>query len=198
LALAFLRKQPIFWLFVLSFFAAVLTLGCLHHMPAHIVDIGFSAGTAALFISVYSFVSIFGKLLLGAVFDRFGMTAGILLAMVSMFFTFVCLLTARSLPMLTAAAVCYGIGNASGTIMGPVIVSKLFGAKHYGENYGLVHAFITFSMGINNFLFAFGYDLTGSYDVSWWMGAGLCVVSAMALLWAVKRCQALAARAAQR
>ena len=187
--LAMLIKTSEFWLFTSGISVAVLTLGCLHHMPAFVMDIGFSAEIAALSVSVYSFVAIFGKLASGVVFDRFGLNAGVLLGMVNMLLTFLFLYMARSIPMLVMAAACYGFGGTCGTILPPVMTSKLFGNRYYGENYGLIYAFVTLCLGVNNLLFAIGYDLTGSYTVSWVGGAVLSVFAAVLLILAARKCR---------
>src|SRR5699024_10966033 len=74
-----LRKHPTFWVYVTGIFVMLLTMGAMYHMPAHITGIGISAELSATFVSIYSLIAIFGKLLMGAVFDRFGVKAGILL-----------------------------------------------------------------------------------------------------------------------
>lgn len=194
LPLATLRKTPVFWVFVIGIIAVALTLGCSHHLPSHVTDVGFSAETAAFIVSLYSFVAIFAKLIMGAVFDRFGLIAGLLLGTVSMFFTFVSLLAGHSMGFLIAAAFCYGMGSSCGTILPPVMTERMFGGKYYGENYGLVHAFVSLCMGVNNLLFAAAYDSTGSYTTAWIGGAILAVLGTALLLRSVRGSRRLMAK----
>ena len=60
---------------------------------------------------------------MGAVFDRFGVKAGILLGTVCMGLCYVFLLIAKTFPMFIVVAVFYGLGSAHGTIFPPTLPS---------------------------------------------------------------------------
>lgn len=177
-----LRKSPVFWVFVVGVVLALLTIGSLYHMPAHAVGIGFSAEQAALFVSIYSMIGIAGKLLMGSVFDKYGTKAGILLGTVSMALLFVFLLIARTFPVLLVAALFYGLGSALGTIFPATLTARLFGTKYFGETFGLVNAFSSLSMALNNPIMAASYDMTGSYTVAWIGGIVAAALAALFLL----------------
>jgi len=181
LPLKTLQKKPVFWVYVLGIFVMLLTMGAMYHMAAHVVGIGLSAETAARFVSIYSLVAIFGKLLMGTVFDKFGVKAGILLGTVSMGLTFVFLLIAKSFTVLLVVALFYGLGSAHGTIFPPTLTSRLFGTKYYGETFGFVNAFASLSMAVNNLVMAAAYDATGTYTLAWIFGLCAAVVAAVLL-----------------
>ena len=181
-----LFRMPSFWMFTGGNAAMLLTLGCLYHMPVYAQDLGFSGEQSALIVSVYSIVAIGGKFLMGRAFDKFGLIYGILVGAVGMAFTFLFLLAAKNFTLLLAAAVCYGVGSACGTVMTPILLERMFGPAHYGENYGFAHAVVTMSMGINNPLFASIYDIGGSYAPAWMMGVGLCVLAVVLFFGAMK------------
>lgn len=162
-----LQKTLEFWMILLGLTCTVLTVGCLHHMPAHALDIGFAAERVAMFVSIYSLAGLFGKFLLGAVFDRFGLKAGTFLCMGCMTLTFVFLLTARNFPLLVCAGLCYGVGGSCGTLLPPIIVGKTYSGKYYGETIGFFNAFVSLAMAVNNPMFAAAYDMTGTYQVAW-------------------------------
>ncbi len=181
LPLKTLQKKPVFWIYVLGIFVMLLTMGAMYHMAAHVVGIGMSADTAAKFVSIYSLVAIFGKLLMGRVFDKFGVKAGILLGTVSMGLTFVFLLIAKSFALLLVVALFYGLGSAHGTIFPPTLTSRLFGTKYYGETFGFVNAFASLSMAVNNLVMAAAYDATGTYTLAWIFGLCAAVVATVLL-----------------
>ena len=176
-----LRRHPTFWVYVTGIFVMLLTMGAMYHMPAHITGVGISADLAATFVSIYSLIAIFGKLLMGAVFDRFGVKAGILLGTVCMGLCYVFLLIAKTFPMFIVVAVFYGLGSAHGTIFPPTLTSKLYGSKYYSEIFGFVNAFASLSMAVCNLIMAAPYDITGSYTLAWIIGLAAAVFATILL-----------------
>jgi len=185
LPLKTLQKKGVFWVYVVAIFVALLTMGAMYHMAAH-VTVVIDAATAASFVSIYSFIAIFGKLLMGAVFDKWGVKAGILLGTVSMALCFVFLLIADSFAMLLAVALFYGVGSAHATIFPPTLTSRIFGTKYYGETFGFVNAFASLSMAVNNLVMAAAYDMTGTYTPAWIFGLGAAALATVLLLASVK------------
>lgn len=175
-----LQKKPIFWVYVVGIFVMLLTMGAMYHMAPHVTSM-LGAATAARFVSIYSLIAIFGKLLMGAVFDKFGVKPGILLGTISMALCFVFLLLAKSFPMLLPVALFYGIGSSHGTIFPPTLTSRLFGTKYYGETFGFVNAFASLSMAVNNLVMAAAYDATGTYTLAWIFGIAAAAVATILL-----------------
>ena len=175
-----LQKKPIFWVYVVGIFVMLLTMGAMYHMAPHVTGM-LGAATAARFVSIYSLIAIFGKLLMGAVFDKFGVKPGILLGTVSMALCFVFLLIAKSFPMLLPVALFYGLGSSHGTIFPPTLTSRLFGTKYYGETFGFVNAFASLSMAVNNLVMAAAYDATGTYTLAWFFGIAAAAVATILL-----------------
>ena len=176
-----LRKHPSFWIYVIGIFVMLITMGVMYHMPAHMTGIGISDELSAMIVSIYSFVAIFGKLLMGAVFDKFGVKAGILLGTVCMGLCYVFLLIAHSFALLIVVAVFYGLGSAHGTIFPPTLTSKLYGSKHYSEVFGFVNAFASLALAVCNIVMAAPYDATGSYTLSWIIGIAAAAVATVLL-----------------
>lgn len=178
-----LQKKPIFWIYVVAIFVMLLTMGAMYHMAAH-VSIVVDAATAAKFVSIFSFIAIFGKLLMGAVFDK-SLKGGILLGTVSMALCFVFLLIARSFALLLVVALFYGLGSAHATIFPPTLTSRLFGTKYYGETFGFVNSFASLSMAVNGLVMAATFDATGTYTLAWIFGLVAAVVATFLLFVAV-------------
>lgn len=182
-----LQKTSEFWMILGGLTLIVLTVGCLHHMPAHATDIGFAAEQVAMFVSIYSLTGLFGKFLLGAVYDRFGLQAGTLLAMGCMTLTFVFLLIAKSFPLLICAGLCYGIGGSVGTLVPPIIVGKIYSGKYYGETIGFFNAFVSFAMAVNNPMFATAYDITGTYTIAWMAALAVGILAIVMMMMGINR-----------
>jgi len=180
LPLKTLQTKPIFWLYVVAIFVMLLTMGAMYHMAAHVTAI-IDAATAAKFVSIFSLIAIFGKLLMGAVFDKWGVKAGILMGTVCMALCFVFLLLAKTFALLLVVALFYGLGSSHATIFPPQLTSRIFGTKYYGETFGFVNAFASLSMAVNNLVMAAAYDMTGTYTLAWIFGLVAAVVATVLL-----------------
>ncbi len=164
-----LQKKPVFWIYVVAIFVMLLTMGALYHMAPHVTGM-LGAAAAARFVSIFSLIAIFGKLLMGVVFDKWGVKAGILMGTVCMGLCFVFLLIAKNFAMLLPVALFYGLGSSHATIFPPTLTSRLFGTKYYGETFGFVNSFASLSMAVNNLVYAAAYDATGTYTLAWIFG----------------------------
>ena len=175
-----LQKKPVFWIYVVAIFVMLLTMGALYHMAPHVTGM-LGAAAAARFVSIFSLIAIFGKLLMGMVFDKWGVKAGILMGTVCMGLCFVFLLIARSFTMLLPVALFYGLGSSHATIFPPTLTSRLFGTKYYGETFGFVNSFASLSMAVNNLVYAAAYDATGTYTLAWFFGIAASVLATFLL-----------------
>ena len=175
-----LQKKPVFWIYVAAIFVMLLTMGALYHMAPHVTGM-LGAATAARFVSIFSLVAIFGKLLMGVVFDKWGVKAGILMGTVCMGLCFVFLLIAKNFAMLLPVAIFYGLGSSHATIFPPTLTSRLFGTKYYGETFGFVNSFASLSMAANNLVYAAAYDATGTYTLAWMFGLAASVLATFLL-----------------
>ena len=155
-------------------------MGALYHMAPHVTGM-LGAATAARFVSIFSLVAIFGKLLMGVVFDKWGVKAGILMGTVCMGLCFVFLLIAKNFAMLLPVAIFYGLGSSHATIFPPTLTSRLFGTKYYGETFGFVNSFASLSMAVNNLVYAAAYDATGTYTLAWMFGLAASVLATFLL-----------------
>ena len=175
-----LQKKPVFWIYVAAIFVMLLTMGALYHMAPHVTGM-LGAAAAARFVSIFSLIAIFGKLLMGVVFDKWGVKAGILMGTVCMGLCFVFLLIAKNFTMLLPVALFYGLGSSHATIFPPTLTSRLFGTKYYGETFGFVNSFASLSMAVNNLVYAAAYDATGTYTLAWMFGLAASVLATFLL-----------------
>lgn len=136
---------------------------------------------AATIISVYSGVGIAGKLILGNISDRKGVVAGTLHAVTMLVLTYLSMLFSGNIVFAFVMAGFFGMGNAIGTVMPPLITSAIYSTEDFPKAYGYVQSGMQFGMTVGS-LFAAGIaDLTGSYNYSW---ATLMVLAVfIAVLW---------------
>ena len=177
------KTLPMFWFFVLGCFLLTATSAVISQIPASIMDAGYATTTAASIASLYLFIAIPGKLILGHIFDRYGVKAGILFGNTMFFLSVISLIFIKQQPVLYLMAILFGFGTCIGTVSIPVITSGIFGTKHYAEIYGFLSLFPSIGYAMGGPLIASSYDLTGSYNTAWLIVAALAVVMTAALLY---------------
>ncbi len=160
------KKQFFIFLLVGALFAGLATMGSLGQMsPAATQEYGPSVQAAM--VMIFSIVGIFGKLLLGWIDDRFGITTSTLYGTIMFCLAFICFLVASSPVFIYIAAVFYGLGNAISSVSPPLVTASIFNKNDYPTAYGWVSS----AMGVGNatggLITSVIYDQTQSYTPVW-------------------------------
>jgi len=79
-------------------------------------------------------------------------------------------------------------------VLVPVIVMLLFGPKDFAAILGPTMAMVPIGMAIGTPLWGLVYDRTGSYTPGLMVAAGVCVVTAALLTWAIRTAPGLRTR----
>jgi len=147
----------------------LINAGALGHFPPAIQE-SHGAVIQATVISLYSSVSIGGKLLLGWINDRFGVVVSTTYACVLFGLSFVfLLLPGQSAVPLYAMALVFGLGNAIGTVTPPLITAQVFGKEQYSRAYGVANSFSQVGLSLGSLAVASVYDAAGSYRPAWFL-----------------------------
>ncbi len=162
------KGQLFFWLMMIGMLAnGIINSGALGQFPPAIQE-AHGPAVQATIISLYSLVGIVGKLVLGWVNDKFGVTIssifgciGFALALVFM------LLSANNVALLYVMAFAFGFGNPIGTVSPPLVTAEVFGQDKYSEAYGIANSFSQVGLSIGSLLVAAMYDASGSYTTAW-------------------------------
>lgn len=170
-------KSSSFWFFGLGIFLiGLVNMGVQQHIPAYLTDLGYSATFAANLFALYMAFLVGGKLILGAVFDRYGPTIAMIYGCFAFFVAAGVFLGAGSLPMVYLFALIMGLGGAIATVPGPYITSILFGQKNYGIIIGVVNIFLVLGMAIGMPLSGVIYDRLQSYNPAWMLYMGIALL----------------------
>ncbi len=184
LPVAKLKGYPIFWIYMLAIWGIGFAGGAvLLQAPPYLMDIGHTPTAVAGAVAGYLGIATFGKIVLGYVYDSKGSNAGILFGSGLMFLCIIALLFAQSNTMLLVFIVLHGFGTCCGTVTPPVLTSKIFGAKYYGEIYGFANLFLQFGLAMSSPAVAAVYDKTGSYTPAWYACAGLMLFTIVAMIY---------------
>ncbi len=159
-----------------------VSLGLITNLSFHLKDLGFNGTQVGFMYSVIASCSFGGKLLFGALADRFGANRSGLLA-VSMIVTgLVIFVFAREYLAILCAAAAMGTGMGGNTPVWTSIIARDFGPKSFGRALGVqspMHIPITAPSAP---LAAYFATQTGSYDVVFLAYLGMCGIAMLALL----------------
>jgi len=161
------RTKVFFYLLLLGMLAnGIINSGALGQFPPALEELQ-GASVQAAIISMYSLIGILGKLLLGWLNDRFGIVASTTFGCTTFALSFVFMLMGNNVTMLYLMAVCFGFGNAIGTVTPPLIVSAIYGTEKYGEAYGIANSVTQIGLSVGSLFVASLYDIFGTYNTAW-------------------------------
>lgn len=171
------RVHLFFWLMLIGMLAnGLINSGALGHFPPAMEELH-GAALQATIISMYSLIGIAGKLILGWINDKFGITASTTFGCVMFALAFVFMLLGDNSAMLYMMAIVFGLGNAIGTVTPPLITSAIFGTEKYGEAYGIANSATQIGLSLGSLMVASIYDITQSYQFAWILLLALTIVT---------------------
>lgn len=122
--------KPFFIVLVLGMiFNGLINTGALGQFPPALEELH-GPTVAATIISLYSLVGIFGKLILGWINDKFGIVSGILFGCITFALAFVLMLFGSNIIIVYLMAISFGLGNAMGSVMPPLLTAATYGPKN--------------------------------------------------------------------
>jgi MFS transporter, OFA family, oxalate/formate antiporter len=171
-----------YWLLALVLFlVSAASLGLVVHMPAMLSDRSVNADVAARIVAIGGLGVLVGRLLAGAMMDRYAapVVGGCAFLLGSLGLVLFGLVPSSVLWLTFAAAffVAFAIG-AEGDFI-PFVVRRYFGMKYFGSVYGSL--FCIFALGgiAGPVLFGFSFDRLGSYTPAVLVAAGVCFFAAV-------------------
>lgn len=173
-----------FWVIAVSFSLISLGVsGIISNLVPLLTDRAFTPQTAALIASVVGLSVIAGRLVVGALLDRFW-GPGIAFVLMALPAS-ACLLLAGaelSTPMTVFAVFIVGFAAGAEFDIIAYFVTRYFGMKNYGKIYGVQYTLFFFGAGLAPLVFARVYDAAGSYGPVLTASAAAFLLSATLLL----------------
>ena len=171
------KGKLFFWLMLVGMIAnGLINSGALGQFPPALEELH-GVATQAAIISLYSSIGVCGKVLLGWVNDKFGVVVSCTYGCIMFCLAFVFMLMGENVNMLYAMAIVFGLGNAIGTVIPPLVTAEIFGNEKYGEAYGMVNSATQVGLSLGSLMVASLYDLNGSYTNAWFILLALTVVT---------------------
>jgi MFS family permease len=157
----------VFWtLAVVMFLHTLASNAALVHVVALLVDRGVPPSQAALAVSAMGAASLAGRLLTGALLDRFAATrVAVALLSIAALGTFI-LADAGSFLTGALAVMCIGFGTGGEVDVTPYLLSRHFGLKSLSTLYGLTWTAWGVAGAAGPLLLGRAFDATGSYAIA--------------------------------
>ena len=127
-----------------------------------------------------------GKIVLGRVYDRFGMKTGSVMLFSLMALSGALLCAASRSPIPMVFAVVFGFANAAPTMQPPYMTGRLLGEREYSRIYGVCQVFDRLGVTLGMPVTAAIRDITGSY-VPVFAAVSICSMLVLALMLAAIR-----------
>ena len=182
-----LRSLPVFWAYVFGIALIAFTSAVIIHIPSAVVDAGYTMEKAASISSLYLLIAVPGKMILGYIFDRFGVRAGIPFGGAVFLLSMLSLLVIQHPPVLYLMAVFFGFGACLSTVSPSIIASRTFGTKNYPEIFGVTTMLVNGGYAIGVPVIGLFYDMTGSYYPAWIVMGILAVLMTVSLLYSYQK-----------
>ncbi|MDR2108664.1 MAG: MFS transporter [Coriobacteriales bacterium] len=182
-------KTPLFYVYALwMLLVSSMGLALTGHINQLALSLGAAVALAVGFVSLYSVSNALGRVVMGVVFDRFGVfvamladallvTAGAVLTLLSVHLS--------SIGLLAAAVILYSVGMSATPVCGSGSMAVFFGPTHYGTNLAVLNLTLVPAGFIGPSLMAFSMIGTGSYaDAMTLMSLlGLVSVALVVIFW---------------
>jgi MFS family permease len=181
-------KTGSFWMLALMIlFINIVNVGVQQHLIPYLTDLGHSSTFAANITALYLGMTVIGKLSLGRISDKKGLSTGLVI-FISILAVGVALLFGASLVWVAIIwGIVYGIGNAVQTVMPPLMTAACAGLKHFAPIYGIMAIFQTIGSGVGMPLSGYIFDRTGSYGIAFSLYIVICILAAAAGFLALKK-----------
>ena len=182
------RKTASFWLLAFTVFVIGFTnMGiqrnfaiCLQNEHGHSEDF------AAMVYSAVMFIQIFGKLILGAIYDKKGVKIGTIYNTVLVIATVAFALASNNAPMAVGFGVVFGLLGSMTTVTPPYLTALIVGRRNYAGIFGLVNVFFNVGVAVGAVVAARVFDATGSFNGAWIAFAVLMVIAAFTTVLSTK------------
>ncbi len=188
---AVVKKRAYFYMVAVCVFLTGIILQSINGVyAAHMKDMGVDASYVATVASVFSLTLMASKILVGMIYDKWGLKLVMLLCQLTTALAFVFLIflngSLSGKIMAMAFAVLFALGIPLETIVVSLITNDLFGSKSYNKLLGIMMALNTAGFALGSPIVNLCFDFSGSYIPVLWLFCGLILVIAVVFQMAIR------------
>ena len=179
-----LLRMPMYWIFGVSlFFAAHAMIAIQQNLVLYLSGQGISVRRAALAASVAGAAAAVGKLLSGAISDKFSARLAMMLSIVCVGLGIATLLViAPASDLIFGFAIVFGMGYGGIFNASPTIVFEYFGPHQVGTVLGLIYIFFGLGTASGGLLAGYLFDRTHRYSIPFTVDLVLACAGLLLLL----------------
>ncbi|MEL7636364.1 MAG: MFS transporter [Anaerolineaceae bacterium] len=171
------RTYPWFWAFLFAASLAGLTGGgVLANLPNYMKDLNFSVSRISFVASAYAASMVFGKIILGILYDRLGAKNATLVSGLLMSLTLVLMMFIEKTSLLILMLISIGIGLAIGTVSVTWLTNYFFGKEKYSKYYGTVQFANSLGLAVGVPAIAAALENLGNSTILWVVLTALSLV----------------------
>ncbi len=182
-------KTSSFWLLFFSlFFIGLINMGMLNNLSICLTKtMGHSAESAANILSIVMGVQIFGKILLGAIYDKKGIKFGTGYCTVLFVLTVILFMYSNVSYLAIAFGILFGLVGSMTTVTPPYLTALIVGRRNYSTIYGLLSLSYGLGAAMGPVIAGKIYDSTGSYNPAWIAFGVISLIAALTIVLANKK-----------
>lgn len=172
-----------FWVLLISIFLVYIAMsGMVPNLIPALTDQGITPQRAATAISVFGVAVIAGRLVVGYLVDKLWAPGVAAVAIGLPVIGSLILAGAPGFFIACVAAAMLGFAAGAELDLMSFLAAKYFGLKHYPQIYAVLYAALALASGVAPMLFARVFDVTGSYEIGFMVGAGFFAIGAGMIL----------------
>ncbi|MFC0204213.1 MFS transporter [Novosphingobium soli] len=178
-----LRNRALWQVAISSFVVMMMTIGLAMHLFPILTEAGLPRAQAAWLLSLGGIAGIVGKLVTGALLDRFApnWTGALTMGVTAVTFA-VLIWFLDSMPALLLALIINGYAAGSKTQITAFLTAGYAGMRNFGMIYGVMSALVALASGLGPWIAGRVYDVTGGYAPFLWAGAIGCALGGTMLV----------------
>jgi len=164
------RKTGRFWLILASFFLITTFAAATNtHTAPFITDLGYPVIIISAIVSLFMIALTVGKIILGFVYDRFGVTAGNGVIITCAFIFPIAALFSDIPPFPWIYALTLGMASCGVSVPVSILMVRHFGQKDFPVMFSYLTMITTLGAAASIPAMGAVFDNTGSYNIAWFV-----------------------------
>lgn len=147
----------------MMFLVGLVSMGIGVHLMAYLTDSGHTEATASYIIGIISGLTVFGKIGMGFLIDRWGLRRAVALTYIIIGAGVFLLMGAKDLAAARVFAVVYGLAIGAPLILNPALTAECLGLRNFGAVFGILTLVSTAGVAVGAVFTGVVFDKSGSY-----------------------------------